>query len=70
MAFENTGLRRIFGPKRDEVKGMWIKLYEEFNDLYYSPNAPSEKNEIGEACSKYGGEETYIQDFGGETLGK
>jgi hypothetical protein len=32
-------LRRIFGPKRDEVTGEWIKLHnEEFNDLYCSPN--------------------------------
>ena len=23
--FENRGLRRLFGPKRDEVKGEWIK---------------------------------------------
>jgi hypothetical protein len=31
-------LMRIFGPKRDEVKGEWRKLYnEELNDLYYSP---------------------------------
>jgi hypothetical protein len=32
-------LRRIFGPKRDEVKGKWIKLInEQFNVLYWSPN--------------------------------
>jgi len=32
-------LRRIFGPKRDEVTGEWRKLHnEEFNDLYFSPN--------------------------------
>jgi len=32
-------LRRIFGPKRDEVIGEWRKLYiDEFNDLYYSLN--------------------------------
>jgi hypothetical protein len=28
------------------------------------------KNEVGEACSMYGGEEMYMQDFGGKTLGK
>jgi hypothetical protein len=34
-----TSLRRIFGPKRDEVTGDWRKLhYEELNDLYCSPN--------------------------------
>jgi PAS domain-containing protein len=37
--FENRVLRRIFGIKRDEVKGKWRKLYnEELNDLYSSPN--------------------------------
>ena len=37
--FEIRVLRRIFGPKRDEVTGEWRKLYnEELNDLYCSPN--------------------------------
>ena len=32
-------LRRIFGPKRDEVTGEWRKLHnEKLNDLYSSPN--------------------------------
>jgi hypothetical protein len=32
-------LRRIFGPKRDEVREEWRKLHsEELNDLYCSPN--------------------------------
>ena len=32
-------LRRIFGPKRDEVAGEWRKLHnEELNDLYRSSN--------------------------------
>jgi hypothetical protein len=34
----NRVLRRIFGPKRDEVTGEWRKLHiEELNDLYCSP---------------------------------
>jgi len=38
-AFENKLLRRVFGPKRDEVTGEWRKLYnEEFGDLYSLPN--------------------------------
>jgi len=37
--FENRVLRRVFGPKRDEVTGEWRKLHnEERNDLYCSPN--------------------------------
>jgi len=37
--FENRVLRRIFGPKRDEVTGEWRKLHnEELNDLYCSSN--------------------------------
>jgi hypothetical protein len=37
--FENRVLRRIFGPKRDEVTGEWRKLHnEELNDPYCSPN--------------------------------
>ena len=37
--FENRALRRIFGPKGDEVKREWRKLCnEELNDLYCSPN--------------------------------
>jgi len=36
--FENRVLRRIFGPKKDEVTGKWMKLHnEEVNDLYSSP---------------------------------
>jgi len=37
--FENMVLMRIFGPKRDEVRGEWRKLHnEELNDLYCSPD--------------------------------
>jgi len=37
--FENRVLRRVFGPKRDEVTGEWRQLHnEELNDLYCSPN--------------------------------
>jgi len=37
--FENRVLRRIFGPKREEVRGEWRKLHNaELNHLYSSPN--------------------------------
>ena len=38
---ENKVLRRIFGPRRDEVTGDWRRLHnDELNDLYWSPNIP------------------------------
>ena len=37
--FQNMVLRRIFGPRKDEVTGEWRRLHnEELNDLYSSPN--------------------------------
>ena len=37
--FENMVLRRIFGPRRDEVTGEWRRLHnEELSHLYSSPN--------------------------------
>jgi len=37
--FENKVLRRIFGPRRNQVTGEWKRLHnEELNDLYSSPN--------------------------------
>jgi hypothetical protein len=37
--FENRVLRRIFGPKRDDVTGEWRRLHnKELYALYSSPN--------------------------------
>jgi hypothetical protein len=37
--FENRVLRRVFGPRRDEVTGEWRKLHnEELNELHSLPN--------------------------------
>ena len=37
--FKNMVLRRIFGPRRNEVTGEWRRLHKgELNDLYSSPN--------------------------------
>jgi hypothetical protein len=70
-AFQNRALRRIFGPKRDEVTGEWRKLHnEELNGLYsltqYRAGDKIEKNEMGGACSADGGERC-VQGSGGET---
>ena len=69
--FENMVLRRIFGPKRDEVTGEWRKLHnEELNDLYCSPNIVrviKSRIKMGGACSTYGGGVRCIQGLGGET---
>jgi hypothetical protein len=57
-------LRKIFGPKRDEVIGEWRKLHnEELNDLYCDK---IKKNEMGGACSANGGGERRVQGFGGK----
>jgi hypothetical protein len=65
-------LRRMFGPKRDEVIGEWRRLHnEELYDLYCSPDIISgdqiKKNDMGGACSMHGTQERCIQSFGGET---
>ena len=57
--FENMVLRRIFGPRRDEVTGEWRRFHnEELIDLYSSPKYCAgdkiEKNEMGWACGAYG----------------
>ena len=57
--FDNMVLRRIFGPRRDEVTGEWRRFHnEELNDLFSSPNIVRaikiEKNEMGWACGAYG----------------
>jgi hypothetical protein len=54
--FENRVLRRIFGPKRDEVAGEWRKLHnKELNDLDSSPTIvrviKPRRNEMSGACS-------------------
>ena len=60
--FENRVLRRIFGPKRNEVTE-WRKLHnEELNDLYSSGDQ-IEKKEMSGACSTYGGEEKVHMGF-------
>jgi len=69
--FENRVLRKVCGPKRDEVTREWRRSHgEEVHELYSLPNIISgdriKKNEIGGACSAYGGEERGIEAFGRE----
>jgi hypothetical protein len=56
--FENRVLRRIFGPKRDEVTGGWRKLHnEELHGLYSSPSIVrviKARRMMGEARGEHG----------------
>ena len=66
-------LRRIFGPKRDEVTGEWRKLHnEELNDLYCLPNIVMvmKSRIMGWACSTYGENRVAYRVFLGRTKGK
>jgi hypothetical protein len=71
--FENRVLRRIFGPKSDEVTGEWRKLHsEELYNLYSSPDIIRQvkANEVGGACSTHGRGEKSVQGFGGKVRRK
>jgi hypothetical protein len=72
--FKNRVLRRIVGPKRDEVMGEWRKLHnEELRDLYSSPSMIriSKSRRMrweGHAANK--GEEKRIKVIGWKPRGK
>jgi hypothetical protein len=72
--FENRVLRRIFGPKRDEVTGEWRRLHnKELYALYSSPNISrvikSRRLRWAGHVARMG-ERRCIQGFSGETSGK
>ena len=73
--FENMVLRRIFGPRREEVTGEWKRLHnEELNDLYYSPNIvwviKSRRMRWVGHVARMGEERVVYRDLVGETGGK
>ena len=72
--FENRVLRRVFGPKRDEVTGEWRKLHnEELRVLYSQPNivrvVKSRRTRWAGHVARMG-EERCAQGSSGETRGK
>jgi hypothetical protein len=71
-ALESRVLRRIFGPKRDEVTGDWRKMHsDELRDLYSSTNIvwviKSRRRWVGHVA-RMG--ERRVQGFGGKRTGK
>ena len=70
--FENRVLRRVFGPKTDEVTGEWRKLHNGvLSDLYSLSNivrvVKSRRMRWVGACGAYGGEKRRKQGSDGET---
>jgi hypothetical protein len=73
--FENRVLRRIIGPKRDEVAGEWIKLHnEELRDLYSSPSIiriiKSRRMRLGGHVARRGEKKTAYRLLVGKPEGK
>jgi hypothetical protein len=70
--FENRVLRRIFGPKRDEVTGEWRMLHnEELHISYSSPNIVMQIksrriNWAGHVACMHGTGQESVQGFRGK----
>ena len=69
--FKNRVLRKIHGPKTDEVTDEFKILYnEELHNRYSSPkyyfSNKIKKSQMREASGMYGGGDRCIQSFGGE----
>jgi hypothetical protein len=70
---ENRALRRIFGPKMDEVTGDWRRfhnqeLYHWLSTKYYSGDQMD--FEMGRACCTYAGRRGVYRVLVGKTEGK
>jgi len=63
---ENRVLGKVSGAKRDVETGEWRKLHNELHDLYCSLDVIRviKEDEMGGACSRCGGEERHIKNFG------
>jgi hypothetical protein len=71
--FENWVLRRILGPKRDEVAEEWRKLHnEELSNLYSSPNIVwlNKSRMSGRGMQHVWGREVYTGLWWGNLKGK
>jgi len=70
--FKNRELRKIFWPKRQEVRVDWRKVHnEELHNLCCIPGTVwvivrSKESEISRAADTCGEEHKYLRDFGGE----
>jgi hypothetical protein len=61
--YQNRVLRRIYGPKREEVAGSWRRLHnEELHNLYLFDKI--KKDEMSGACGTNGRGEKCVQNFG------
>jgi hypothetical protein len=73
--FENRMLKRIFGPKRDEVTGVWRKLHnEELHNMYSSPSIirmiKSRRMRLAGHVTRMGEKEKCIYDIGEKARSK
>jgi hypothetical protein len=70
--FESRLLRKIFGPKRVEVRGGWRKFHNELHNWHSSPNIirmikSRTMRWVGHIGDGDGGDEKFIQSFGWKT---
>jgi hypothetical protein len=74
--FENRVLRRIFGPKRNEVTGEWRTFHsEELHNLYSTPDIIRQIKSrrmrwVGGACGTHGRGEKIVHGIGGKARRK